>query len=208
MNDDELLGSALSEKLQELVSDVEPSPSLTAWVDREFGGSRPSWRGRALRSLRKRRLAISVPAVAVVAAVVAVIVFSGSDSQPAFAVVKEADGTVEITLRDVQAIAGANAKLRALGVDNIAVVPVRAGCASDVSLTYYGVDAHQGGSTIHLTPSKVPGNSTLILAAKQITPRIIEFGQGTVTGAVPSCVAPGQTGPGIPAGSVSTPSGP
>src|ERR1700728_3133019 len=65
-------------------------------------------------------------------AAVGTLVATGGGS-PAYAVTTHPDGTVTLAVYQQSGIAGANAKLHALG-DRVVVVPVRSGCPSITSL--------------------------------------------------------------------------
>lgn len=196
MAEDDELSGALAEALRALVSDVEPSDRLQAWVKTELRSQprRPSRRRRL--SPRRRVLAVLTPTTAA-AAIVAL--FVATQASPSFAVVETSGGSVRVTLNDIKGVSGANAKLRQLGVRNIAVVPVKAGCRSHVQLLFTGIGPHQGNSVIEINPRQIPVHTTDILAAKQLSSGAVALGIGRVRGHAPSCVGPVKSGVGIPA---------
>lgn len=195
MTDEEKLGAAFADALRTLVSDVEPTDRLKAWVATELR-SRPPETTRPKRSRRRWALAILTPTSAAVAAAIALIV--GTQAAPSFAVVRTPGGSVHITLNDIQGVSGANAKLRHLGVSTIAVVPVKAGCKSHLQLMFTGIGPHQGAASISIDPKQIPAQMIDVLAAKQLSSGDIALGIGRVRGAAPSCVAPAKSGVGIP----------
>ena len=195
MSEEEELGAALTDALRALVSDVEPSDQLRAWVtELRSEPAQPTKRKRM--SPRRRALAILTPTTAVTAAIVAL--FAATQATPSFAVVQTPNGTVQITLHDIQGVGGANAKLRQLGVKNIAVVPVNAGCRSHLQLLYTGIGPRQGGGSIKIDPAQIPPQMTDVLAAKQLSNGDIALGITRVRGPAPSCVGPVKSGVGIP----------
>ncbi len=194
LNDDELLGAALAKQLHALVSDIEPSPRLIERIDSEIREPRPTRLMWLPRRLRRPILVVSVPTMAAIAA--AIIVLGGSEASPSFAVARGTDGAVLVTVHDLQGVAGANAKLQELGIDNVAVVPIRADCHTRVDLTYTGIGT-QHETTIRVTPSAIPPNTTVLLAAAPLSSGGVELALGRVTGPAPPCVAPGQSGLGI-----------
>jgi hypothetical protein len=83
-------------------------------------------RAKRARQARPRLLAGTSVAVAVAGATVA-LVLSAASSPPAFAVDRNADGTVTVTLQKLEAIPGANARLAALGI-RARLVEMTPGC--------------------------------------------------------------------------------
>jgi hypothetical protein len=83
-------------------------------------------RAKRARQARPRLLAGTSFALAVAGAAVA-LVLSAASSPPAFAVSRNADGTVTVTLQKLEAIGGANARLAALGI-RARLVEMTTGC--------------------------------------------------------------------------------
>jgi hypothetical protein len=191
---DEELGAVLAERLQALVGDVQPSHALIERLDAEIIGAGAMRRGRRSRRLHRRIAAFSIPVWAAVAA--AIVLLVGSNAQPSFAVTRSSDGFIRVTIRDIEGVSGANKRLRELGVTNVVVVPMATDCSNHVELSYIGVGA-QRPATVRLKPEEVAPGWTVILAAAPLAADKVELALGRVTGAAPSCVAPGKTGPGI-----------
>jgi hypothetical protein len=94
---------------------------------------------------------------------------------PAYAVVDNPDGSVTLTVRELERFEEATAKLRKRGVRAIAV-PLREDCADDhlverlpmghrktpVSLEFPG-----GVFVLRVKPNEIPANTTLVLAARK-----------------------------------------
>jgi antitoxin Phd len=189
MNDDQL-GEALRRSLHELVTDLNPSQALQEEV---LGMGRRPARDRTQLSHRPRALAATF-AAALVAVVVAIVTLGQSTVTPSFAVTLEPNHSVRVTLYELSGAAGANARLKALGVPAV-IVPIRSNCTSRVALSYIGI-SEKPAPMIHLIPSEIPAGTTIVLAAKRIGPNHVEMGLGRVSGTPPACVKPG-TGPGL-----------
>jgi len=200
LNEDEL-GEALRESLQVLVRDVEPSVALWNWVNAQTPDDRPTTRSHLPMHLPagRRVLAIAVLLIAMVVAT-GVIILARSSVTPSYAVTLNAGGAVEITMRDVAAVADANAELRALGVHSIVIVPMTDACSSKVSVTYIAGGGGSDGKsppTVRLVPKGIPHGTTVIVAAQQLTPNTVEEALGRVVGPPPPCVAVGSSGVGL-----------
>jgi hypothetical protein len=192
----EQLGTALSEKLNEKLSDIEPTPEFRARLEREFAAVRAK---RA--TSRKRRWALSAPLPITAAGAAAILLFAASEPAPAFAVSRGTDGTVMITLNEITGVSGANSKLRSLDVNNVVVVPITAGCTTQIAMSYLGTGS-AADSAVTVTPGAIPTGTTVVLAAEQTAQGQIEEAIGRVSGPAPTCVAP------APAGANGTPTGP
>ncbi|MGC9220098.1 MAG: hypothetical protein ACP5H2_01935 [Solirubrobacteraceae bacterium] len=207
MLSEDQLGEALTERLEDLVAAIDPSAALHERVQQIPGPPRGRLARLAARPHR-RILAISIPVTAAAAAVVALLLAAAAP--PSFAVTQSTDGVIVVTIRQITGLIGAQAKLRSLHAP-VAIVPITKTCQSRVPLSYMAVGAVSAGATIRITPSQIPANTTLVLAAKQIPDSRIEIAVGRVSGPPPTCAAPGQTGPGLtnatptPASTPSTP---
>jgi hypothetical protein len=120
------------------------------------------------RRLRMRRWMGAAAGVVVLgaAAVIAPVYFGGTP--PAYAVVDNPDGSVTLTIREVQRFEEATAKLRERGIPAIAV-PLRTGCVEtgrslDVPVAAVDFELTAGGSKITITPALVPAGATVVLA--------------------------------------------
>jgi F0F1-type ATP synthase membrane subunit c/vacuolar-type H+-ATPase subunit K len=93
-----------------------------------------------------------------------------ASSTPAFAVTKNPDGTVSVTINKLAGVAGANEKLAQIGVRAVAV-PVEAGCAGAappvaaraLAMKMRAVAAEAG--TVRINPRAIPAGKRLVLAA-------------------------------------------
>jgi hypothetical protein len=160
---------------------------------------------------RRMLLAAGAGGVAVGATVGALVATSGT---PAFAVTKNANGTVTLAVYQKSGIAGANAKLRQLGDGQVVVVPVEPGCPSAGSLPAPAVSAKGELVTVQ---SEKGANGSVTVSAQGIpvgdilVVGFVTTGQGTMGGGTitsppaPSCISlpsppPGNGGSGSGSG--------
>ncbi|NGY57662.1 hypothetical protein G7043_01810 [Lentzea sp. NEAU-D13] len=123
------------------------------------------------RRLRTRRWVGAAASVVVVGAtaVIAPVYFGGTP--PAYAVVDNPDGSVTLTVREVQRFQEATGKLRERGITAIAV-PLRRDCAQRESTLQEPLDAVEfdlkpGAFNIKISPGNIPANATVVLATDE-----------------------------------------
>lgn len=119
-----------------------------------------------------------------------------SGGAPAYAVTQHPDGTVTVGISHLSGIPGANARLRALG-DDVVAVPVEPGCPSITSLPVpserpgrieVGVEVGSSGGTVTVHSHGIPRGDVLVLG-------VADTGRGTAidawltSGKPPSCVS-------------------
>jgi hypothetical protein len=184
---------------------------------REHGSTlahtRPTRPPAARRHVTTRRtlLAAGAGGVAVAATVGALVAASGT---PAYAVTKNADGTVTVAVYQKSGIAGADARLRQLGDQQVVVVPVEPGCPSLRSLPGaeppLGISVQEGVSrngSVTVNAQGIPPGDILVVGVETTA-------HGTLSGATltsppaPSCISlpsppPGNGGSGSSSGSTS-----
>ncbi|GAA0906970.1 hypothetical protein [Virgisporangium aurantiacum] len=156
---------------------------------------------RAPRPTRVRPLLVTAGALTVAGSIaIAVTVFDGNT--PAYAVSKNADGTVTLSISDIRAVDAANAELRRIGAPVVAV-PMTADCkdtfeiderfAGESSGTVSSVGGGEGSVTVQ-TKGVRPGSMILVAAKKDGD--VLTLSEGiAVQGKVPSCL------PDLPEGS-------
>jgi hypothetical protein len=122
-------------------------------------------RPTAHRRAGGRVLASSTLGLAGLGGVLALVLASGATS-PAFAVTRNANGTVTILVKRSSGIAGANAKLQQLGINARVLARVPVSCSTSKPTAGHGAPAPLGGiANAHWTinPSRVPAGQTLAL---------------------------------------------
>jgi hypothetical protein len=128
---------------------------------------------------------------------------------PAFAVTQHANGTVTVSISKPSGIAGANARLRVLGL-RVEAVPVRAGCTPVSSLRHptapppgrtstEGTRSADGGVTV--TVQGIPPGDTGLVIYQQLPGGATSLSVLLVQDPPPSCVSL-PAGPGGPTAGV------
>jgi hypothetical protein len=145
-------------------------------------------RPQARRSARHpRRIAAGALALAAAAAVG---ITTLGNSPAAYAVTKNPNGTVTVSISDIQAIGPANAELQALGV-RAKAVPMTSDCASlEGQATYMGPFSLpiEEGDSITLGPN-IPAGYTVLITVSDSPGRGTGFGfTAPVKDPAPSCV--------------------
>lgn len=132
---------------------------------------------------------IAAGVLAIAATATAGIMMLGN-SPAAFAVTKNANGTVTVSISDIQGIGPANAQLQALGV-RAKAVPMTSDCASlEGQVTYMGPFSGpvEEGTSITLSPN-IPAGYTVLLTVSDSPGRGTGFGfTAPVKDPAPSCV--------------------
>jgi hypothetical protein len=151
------------------------------------------------RSRRAPALALALVLVLVVTIVAVLALAPGTSTPSAYAVSRNADGTLTVTIDELGGVAGANGHLAALGVD-ARVVAVQQDCASSarpiaIEMNTYARMAHIEGQGVTIQPVAIPAGDTLVLAVHTIG-GAVALSVGLYHGAAPTCLPPGsgQTG--------------
>lgn len=151
---------------------------------------------------RRTLLAAGAGGVAVAATAGALVAGSGT---PAYAVTKNANGTVTVAVYQKSGIAGANAKLRQLGDGQVVVVPVEPGCPSIGSLpapamsakgSRISMQSQKGGAgSVTVTGQGIPAGDIMVVGV--VTTAHGSMTGGTLTSApAPSCISLNAPPPG------------
>jgi hypothetical protein len=153
---------------------------------------------------------VAASAAGVAGAVTAGVVGFGGTT-PAYAVTRNADGTVTLAISSPAGVPGANAKLRVLG-SHVVVVPARPGCPAITSLgrPASGQATRTAGSaalskdgSITVDVRGIPAGDTAVVAATTLPGGGMTLAEQLVRGPAPACVSlpprPGNGGsPGTP----------
>lgn len=121
-----------------------------------------------------RPLLVAAGALAIAGAGTVAITTSGN-SPEAWAVTKNADGSVTLTIRDIKGVDPANAKLREYGIGAKAV-PMSRDCAPlDESkldlLGGYELPRHEADGSVTMSPGDVPPGYTILLGISNLPGR-------------------------------------
>ncbi len=172
-------------------------------------GEQPTDRGERRPVRRGQRLALAGGlAAAVTAAAIAGVVFFTAGTQAAYAVTKNADGSVTVEIDSLTDATGLQAKLQAAGVNAVVeYLPAGKTCQQP----WFTPAGHQGGETqqssvgpagngaIRFTISgDHPDGATLVVTTQTGPGNETALGLGWAQGAVPACQvvdAPAGSGP-------------
>jgi hypothetical protein len=155
--------------------------------------------------LRRPLATIAIAAAAVVAAVVIGLSTGGSGPAPAYAVTKNPDGTVNVTIDELAAAPSASNALTAMGL------PIRAAAVEEACHTdqrrYRMIPEPQanpqpiftpflsaGVNGVRIDPARIPPGDTLLLGVREAAPRTILLEVSLYRGAAPSCLPLPPTG--------------
>lgn len=149
-------------------------------------------------TFRRPRLAAGL---GLAGAATALALILSATNAPAFAVTRNSNGTVTVTIDQIAGVSGANTELAALGV-NARAVRIVQGCTATLQLLPRRTPSvilppHGNPSVIHphgsqsvtIEPSRIPAGDTVVLAVVQST-GVLQILVGMVRhGAVPRCLA-------------------
>ena len=159
--------------------------------------SRPA----ARHTLRRPRL-VAGAGLCLAGGATALALILSATSAPAFAVTRNSNGTVTVTINQIAGVSGANTDLAALGV-NARAVPIVQGCTATLQQLLpkrtssvillpkrtSSVIYPHGSRSVTIEPSRIPAGDTLVLAVVQST-GVLQILVGMVhRGAVPRCLA-------------------
>jgi hypothetical protein len=121
---------------------------------------------------------------------VAVLAINATSAPPAYALTKNADGSVTVTINDLAtAIPELNARFAKMGIDET-VVPARADCASSANaLQLFAYPGEKVTDTLTFVPGRrylAPG-FTGVVAAEQLPGGEVAMAVGAVKPPVPNC---------------------
>ncbi|GLY49364.1 hypothetical protein [Lentzea sp. NBRC 102530] len=154
---------------------------------REHGETVEEAPERPVRSARPLLAAAGVLALAG-AATFAIV---GNDA-PAYAVTKNADGTVTVTIKDVKGVDGANAKLREYGI-RAKAVPMSRDCAeldeSRMDARDYELPDQGEDGSMTFRPGDLPEGYTMLLGISNLPDRGTGLGfTGPIRNPAPDCL--------------------
>jgi hypothetical protein len=154
-----------------------------------------------VRPLR-RRGPIAALGLAIAAGIAALVIgLAHNAGTSAYAVVTNPDGTVTVTIREIEGAAPASDRLAMLEVP-VRVAPVTAGCPvtreqlPSVQLPpsearkIYAPEPGPDGFSARIDPAAVPPGDTVLLTAREVRPGFVLLRELLIEGAAPSCVAP------------------
>ncbi len=142
-----------------------------------------------LETPRRPRLLVGAFSTLVVAAVLAALLLVlgvTAGSQPAYALTRNADGSITVSLSDIATgIPALNAKFAALGIRET-VIPVQAAC-TDSSSGPLSSGVTSMTQTVTVSNQWIPAGEVGFLAAKQLSDGQILLASGTAAPPAPKC---------------------
>jgi hypothetical protein len=145
----------------------------------------------ALRTTNRRRrpaLRTGAALAAVVLVAGAVLIFTATrEAPPAYAVTTNPDGTVTVTLNDIQAITALNAELARDGL-RAKAVPLTATCPTRGFPNMMPSGTNASTYTITIVPADIPAGYTAVLAASESPSGQVQLAQGAWPSPGPSCL--------------------
>jgi hypothetical protein len=141
---------------------------------------------RATPNPRRPALITGTALAAAVAVAAALLVFTATTSVPAYAVTAHSDGTVTVTLKDVQAMTALNAELTRDGIAARAI-PLTADCPVHGFPNPMPAGTNPSTYTITLVPAEIPPGYTAVLAVGETASGQIALAQGAFRSPVPVC---------------------
>jgi hypothetical protein len=124
---------------------------------------------------RSARPVLVAAGVLTIAGVATVAITTSGNSPEAWAVTKNADGSVTLTIRDIKGVGPANAELREFGISAKAV-PMSRDCApldeSKLDLRGgYKLPRHEEDGSVTMSPGDVPPGYTILLGVSNLPGR-------------------------------------
>lgn len=179
-----------SQLVRERGEQMRAAPRATAALASSVTATRPATE----RAPRLRRPALLTGSAFGIAGLATAGVFALTSASPAFAVTKNPDGTVAISLSDISDLSALNQKLAQDGVA-VTAVPITASCTAAAALTNPSGEsgpspqAHQDTSNVvTIDPSQIPSGDIGVLGASQTASGQVTLLFGDTTPPAPSCL--------------------
>ena len=179
-----------SQLVRERGEQMRAAPQATAALASSVTATRPATRGAP----RLRRPALLTGSALGIAGLATAGVFALTSASPAFAVTKNPDGTVAITLSDLSDLPALN---QTLAQDEVPVtaVPISKSCSATRAIT--NPSGESGPSTqagreatnlVTIDPSQIPSGDIGVLGASQTASGQVTLLFGDTTPPAPSCL--------------------
>ncbi len=179
-----------SQLVRERGEQMRAAPGATAALASSVTATRPG----TPRALRLRRPALLTGSALGIAGLATAGVFALTSASPAFAVTKNPDGTIAITLSDLSDLPALNQKLAQDGVP-VTAVPISASCpvtAATTNPSGEGMPSTQASQettdVVTIDPSQIPSGDVGVLGASQTASGQVTLLFGDTTPPAPSCL--------------------
>ncbi len=188
-----------SQLVRERGEQMRAAPGATAALASSVTATRPATQcaprsRRPALLTRLRRPALLTGSALGIAGLATAGVFALSSASPAFAVTKNPDGTVAITLSDLSDLPALNQKLAQDGVP-VTAVPISTSCSATGAITNpsgEGTPSTSAGqettNLITIDPSQIPSGDIGVLGASQTASGQVTLLFGDTTQPAPSCL--------------------
>lgn len=179
-----------SQLVRERGQQMRAAPRATAALASSVTSSRTATAGAP----RLRRPALLTGSALGIAGLASVGVLALTSASQAFAVTKNPDGTVAISLSDLSDLSALNQKLAQDGVA-VTAVPISTSCSATGAINNPSGEsgpspqAHQDtGNLVTIDPSQIPSGDIGVLGASQTTSGQVTLLFGDTTPPAPSCL--------------------
>ena len=179
-----------SQLVRERGEQMRAAPRATAALASSVTATRPA----TPRAPRLRRPALLTGSALGIAGLATAGVFALTSASPAFAVTKNPDGTVAITLSDLSDLPALNQKLAQDGVP-VTAVPISTSCSATGAITNPSGESRpstQAGqeatNLVTIDPSQIPSGDIGVLGASQTASGQVTLLFGDTTPPAPSCL--------------------
>ena len=179
-----------SQLVRERGEQMRAAPRATAALASSVTATRPA----TPRAPRLRRPALLTGSALGIAGLATAGVFALTSASPAFAVTKNPDGTVAITLSDLSDLPALNQKLAQDGVPVMAV-PISTSCSATAAINNPSGESMPSTSAgqettdvVTIDPSQIPSGDIGVLGASQTASGQITLLFGDTTPPAPSCL--------------------
>ena len=179
-----------SQLVRERGEQMRAAPRATAALASSVTATRPATR----RALRLRRPALLTGSALGIAGLATAGVLALTSASPAFAVTKNPDGTVAITLSDLSDLPALNQKLAQDGV-LVTAVPISTSCSATAAITNPSGESGPGTQAgreatnlVTIDPNQIPSGEIGVLGASQTASGQVTLLFGDTTPPAPSCL--------------------
>ena len=180
-----------SQLVRERAEQMRAAPRTTAALASSVTATRPATR----RARRLRRPVLLTGSALGIAGLATAGVLALSGASPAFAVTKNPDGTVAVTLSDLSDLPALNQTLAQDGVP-VTAVPISTSCSatgaisnpSGESTPNISADHQEATDVVTIDPSQIPSGDIGVLGASQTASGQVTLLFGDTTPPAPSCL--------------------
>lgn len=185
--DDQLWSQLVRERGEQMSNAPATTAALASSVTATITATRPA-------SRMLHRPALLTGSALGIACLAGAGVLALSSASPAFAVTKNSDGTVAVTLSDLADLPALNRELAQDGIP-VTAVPISASCSATGAITNPSGDSgpgnqeNQQSDVVTLDPSQIPSGDVGVLGVSQTSSGQVTLLYGDTTAPAPSCLS-------------------